>query len=105
MMRDANLALVPRHLHGNRRYQHTQAIRSRLIDRLGVATTRLSAIRGVFKKAWRLGLMTAEDYQRAADVENFKQSKLLSGRGGFRVAGRWAADHDEQTFSRLVLTG
>jgi len=68
------------------RYQHTQAIRAHLIDRLAVATTNkyLSALRGVLKEAWCLGLMTGEDYHRAADLENVKGSKLPAGR---HVAG------------------
>jgi site-specific recombinase XerC len=68
------------------RYQHTQAIRAHLIDRLAVATTNkhLSALRGVLKEAWRLGLMSGEDYHRAVDLENVKESKLPAGR---HVAG------------------
>lgn len=64
------------------RYHHTQAIRSALVDRLAVATTNkhLSALRGVLKEAWRLGLINAEDYHRAADVENLRESKLPTGR-------------------------
>ncbi len=40
----------------------------------------LSALRGVLKQTWRLGLIDADAYRRAADVENFRMSNLLSGR-------------------------
>jgi integrase/recombinase XerC len=55
-------------------YQHTQAIRSALIEQLSVASTnkQLSALRGVLQEAWRLGLMSAEDYHRATDIKNFR---------------------------------
>jgi hypothetical protein len=56
------------------RYQHTIAIQSALFERYSAATAHklLSALRGVLKQGWRLGLMSAEDYQRAADVEAIK---------------------------------
>jgi hypothetical protein len=64
------------------RYQHTQAIRARLAERLAVATTNkhLAALRGVLKEAWRLRLMPADDYNRAVDVGNLKESKLPAAR-------------------------
>lgn len=64
------------------RYPHTAALRTRLLEQYSPATTNriLSALRGVLKEAWRLGLMTAEAYQRAIDVQNVKSETLPAGR-------------------------
>src|SRR5664279_3378817 len=64
------------------RYQHTAAIRARLASTYAAATANkmLSALRGVLKEAWRLGQMSAEDYQRAVDLENIKGETLPAGR-------------------------
>ncbi|HEY9646972.1 MAG TPA: site-specific integrase [Chroococcidiopsis sp.] len=64
------------------RYQHTAAMRSSLAERYAPATANrmLSALRGVLKEAWRLGLIDAEDYHRAADVANIKSQTLPAGR-------------------------
>ena len=64
------------------RYQHTVAIREELAAKYAPATANkmLSALRGVLKESWRLGLMSAEDYQRAADLKAVKGEKLPSGR-------------------------
>jgi site-specific recombinase XerD len=64
------------------RYQHTAAIRAVLQERYKPATanTALSALRQVLKTAWRLGQMSAEEYQRAADQPVIKGQSLLRGR-------------------------
>src|SRR5206468_6866469 len=64
------------------RYQHTQAVVAALRARYKPATANkhLAALRGVLKECWRLGLMPAEDYQRAADLERVKATTLPRGR-------------------------
>lgn len=64
------------------RYQHSQAVRSRLAESFAIATANkhLSALRGVLCEAWRLGQMSAEDYHRAADVEAVRGETLPRGR-------------------------
>ena len=64
------------------RYQHTAAIRAQLINKYAAATCNkfLSALRGVLKEAWRLGLMSAEEYQRAADLASVTGSTIPAGR-------------------------
>lgn len=67
----------------NLRYQHTAALRTALIEsgRAPATCNRiLAAVRGVLKEAWRLGLMNAEDYTRAADVTAVKSERLPAGR-------------------------
>jgi site-specific recombinase XerD len=58
----------------------------------------LSVLRSVLKYAWRLGLMDAETYRRAVDVENVRATTLPSGRSVEREELRalfavCAADH------------
>jgi integrase/recombinase XerD len=72
------------------RYKHTQAIRAALRDLISPRTGRplspgsinktLCALRGVLREAWRLGLMSAEDYHRAADLEPVHGATVLRGR-------------------------
>ena len=64
------------------RYQHTAALRAALGDRYAPASANkaLSAVRGVLKQCWLLGLMTAEDYHRAANVPRVKGTTLPKGR-------------------------
>ena len=64
------------------RYQHTAAIRSRLMEVYKPATVNkfLSAIRGTLKQAWILGQMTAEEYQRATQLKSVINDTLPAGR-------------------------
>ena len=54
------------------RYQHSATIRAALAETFAPATTNktLAALRCVLKEAWRLGLMNAEDFHRAADDQS-----------------------------------
>lgn len=62
--------------------QHTAALRSKLADLYSYryANVHLSALRGVLKTAWRLGLMSEEQRARAADIENIKGQTVAAGR-------------------------
>jgi site-specific recombinase XerD len=64
------------------RYQHTAVIRAQLIGKYAPATCNkfMSALRGVLKESWRLGLMSAEEYQRAADLASVTGSTIPAGR-------------------------
>ncbi len=64
------------------RYQHTQALRTLLAARYAAATANkmLAAVRGVLRECWQLGLMSAEEYQRAANVAAVRGASLLRGR-------------------------
>lgn len=72
------------------RYEHTIQIRAALIDYRsdrhpnGYSPTHINkhliALRRVLRVCWRMGLMTAEEYQRAADIENVTGSRELAGR-------------------------
>jgi integrase/recombinase XerD len=64
------------------RFSHTTAVRSVLAERYSFATANkmLSALRGTLKAAWRLGQMSAEEYQRACDVGSVIGETLPAGR-------------------------
>lgn len=66
----------------NLRFQHTTLIRSTLAETYAPATANLmlSALRGVLKSCFRLGYMSADDFQRAADVGAVRGSRLPPGR-------------------------
>lgn len=70
---------VPWHL---LRFQHTAAIRSELATHYSHTTANLmlSALRGVLKAAWKLELMTAEEYHTAASVERVIGETVPAGR-------------------------
>lgn len=63
-------------------YAHTAAVRARLLQQYSPATVRLylSALRGVLYQAWKLGQMSSEDYQRAADLEGVPGEPAPAGR-------------------------
>ena len=63
-------------------YSESMAVRMALVQRYKPATVNkmLSALRGVLKQTWRLGLIDSDSYHRAAAVENVRCSNLLSGR-------------------------
>lgn len=64
------------------RYGHTTAIRAALQERYAPATANrmLAALRRVLQEAWRLELMSAEEYRRAADLKVIKAQRLPAGR-------------------------
>lgn len=64
------------------RYQHVARVRRELIESFAPATVNkmLSALRQVFKHAWRLGHLDHETYARVSDVENVKASSRKRGR-------------------------
>ena len=65
------------------RYRHTTAVRALLADGRyapSTANRHLAALRGVLKECWRLGYVSAEDFQRAADLEPVRGSRLPRGR-------------------------
>jgi site-specific recombinase XerD len=64
------------------RYQHTARVRRQLVDRYAPSTVNkmLSALRGVLKNAWRLGLMDADSYRRAVAVENVRAKRQPKGK-------------------------
>lgn len=67
---------------GALRYQHTAAVRALLAELYAPATANkmLAALRGVLREAWRLGLMTAEDYGRATDLAGVRGHTVPAGR-------------------------
>jgi len=63
-------------------YQHAQAIRADLIELYSPASVNrmLSALRGVAKQAWLLGLIEADQYFRINEIGNVRGSTLPAGR-------------------------
>jgi site-specific recombinase XerD len=64
------------------RYEHAQAVRRVLLERYAPTTANkiLSALRGVAREAWRLGLVDAETHARIRDVPGVRGSRLPAGR-------------------------
>jgi site-specific recombinase XerD len=67
---------------GALRYQHTAAIRARLAETYSPASANkiMSALCQTLKQAWLLGSMSAEDYQRAANLKPITGETLPAGR-------------------------
>ena len=67
------------------RYQHAARIRALLLDpewgySPASVNKHLSALRGVMKESWHLGLMSGDDYARAREIKNVKGKRELTGR-------------------------
>lgn len=65
------------------RYEHTVRLRALMIARgwsPAYVNKHLVALRRVLREAWRLGRMTAEEYQRAADLPTVEYTRLPTGR-------------------------
>lgn len=66
------------------RYPHVVKIRSPMLAEKNWSPSHvnkhLSALRCVMREAWRLKLMSAEDYQAARDVRNVRAHRQLTGR-------------------------
>ena len=64
------------------RYSHMQAIRTALAEQFAAATANrlLSGLRGVLKAAFLMGLMSADDFQRAVMVKAVTGQSIPAGR-------------------------
>lgn len=64
------------------RYHQMNVVRSILAEHYAPATANkmLSIVRGVLRQAWKLGMMTTDDYRRAASVPAIPGSRLPTGR-------------------------
>jgi site-specific recombinase XerD len=64
------------------RYQDTAAVRQYLARRYSPKTTNLaiSALRGVLKECWRLGLMDDDAYHHAIDIPRVAEENGVAGR-------------------------
>jgi len=79
MLGGADVETMPWH---KLRYEHLQAIRAKLAQRLAPATANryLAAIRGVLRESYRLGEMPSDAYHMAREVDNVKAGRELAGR-------------------------
>jgi hypothetical protein len=83
------------------RYAHAATLRARLVEcyESSTANVKLATLRGVLAEAWRLGLVTAEDYHRATDLKSVTATPLLRGRAldGEEIASLLAACAQDAT--------
>lgn len=83
------------------RYEHLAAIRAELMGRYKPATVNrmLCAARGVLKAAWRLDLITSDDYVKAAAIESVKGATIPAGRdlSSGELAGLMGVCADDST--------
>ena len=75
------------------RAEHAKAIRAALAERYKYTTVNktLSALRGVLREAWELGLMETEPYHRAAAVRAVKGSSAAAATGRSLARGELRA--------------
>ena len=64
------------------RYSETSRLRDEIARRStpGTGNQKLSVLRGLLRESWRLGLVSAEEYQRAADLAPVRGDALPRGR-------------------------
>lgn len=83
------------------RYQHAAAVRAVLMEKYSpaMANKMLCALRRTLTEARRLGLMAAEDCNRAVDIRSIKGTGLLRGRAlsAEELAALMAACTDDPT--------
>ena len=75
------------------RAEHAKAVRATLAERFKYTTANkmLSALRGVLREAWELGLMETEHYHRAAAVRAVKGSSAAAATGRSLARGELRA--------------
>ena len=79
------------------RYQHTRRLRARLVKRYKPATVNrhLAALRSVLKQCYRLGLMGADDYQRAVDLRHVRVAPRKRGLNVDEIQSLFASCDDD----------
>jgi site-specific recombinase XerD len=75
------------------RAEHAKAVRAALAERykFSTANKQLSALRGVLRESWELGLMDTEAYHRAAAVRAVKGSSAAAATGRSLARGELRA--------------
>ena len=78
---------------GALRFQHAQAVRTVLMERYSAATANkmLSALRQTVRMAWRLGYLSADEYQRTVDLKPVTGETPEAAAGRALSFGEWAA--------------